>query len=74
MFKENMYAIGFGLILMAILAQQTLETALFRLRKLLGKSAVLVKDGRISLNPNCCWIDVLVFESTLKGIGCFTRA
>ncbi len=48
------------------LAQQTLNTALFRLRKLIGKSAVLVNDGRISLNPNCCWIDVLAFDTTLN--------
>lgn len=47
-------------------AQQALETALFRLRKLVGKSAVLVKDGRVSLNSDCCWIDVLAFETTLK--------
>ncbi len=48
------------------LAKQTLETALFRLRKLIGKSTVLVKDGQISLNLRHCWIDVQVFETTLK--------
>jgi len=50
-------------------AQQALETALFRLRKLVGKSAVLVKDGRVSLNSDCCWVDVLAFEATLKELG-----
>ena len=48
------------------LAHQALETVISRLRKLIGKSAILVKDGRISLNYNYCWVDVLVFESTLK--------
>jgi DNA-binding SARP family transcriptional activator len=48
------------------LAQQTLKTAIFRLRKLIGKTAVIVKDGRVSLNPDCCWIDSAAFEATLK--------
>ena len=48
------------------LAKQALETTLFRLRKLIGKATVLVKDGSISLNPNYCWIDVLAFENTRK--------
>ncbi|MGR8999348.1 MAG: hypothetical protein ACU88J_09905 [Gammaproteobacteria bacterium] len=52
----------------ADLAQQTLKTAIFRLRKLIGKSAVLVSDGRVSLNDNNCWIDVWAFENTLNGL------
>lgn len=48
------------------LAQQTLNTAIFRLRKLIGKNAVLVSDGRISLNDNDCWIDVWAFDATLR--------
>ena len=48
------------------LAQKSLETAVFRLRKLIGKPAVMVKEGRVSLNSDYCWIDALVFENTLK--------
>jgi len=48
------------------LAQQALNTAIFRLRKLIGKSVVVVKDGNISLNPDYCWIDILAFEATLN--------
>lgn len=48
------------------LAKQALETAIFRLRKMIGKTALLVKDGRVSLNADLCWTDVLACEITMK--------
>ncbi|HEY5601528.1 MAG TPA: BTAD domain-containing putative transcriptional regulator [Gammaproteobacteria bacterium] len=38
-------------------AHRALETALHRLRKIIGKEQVLVKDRQISLNPRTCWVD-----------------
>lgn len=40
-----------------------LQVALTRLRKLIGDTeAVLVQDGCVSLDPNRCWVDALVFD------------
>jgi DNA-binding SARP family transcriptional activator len=37
-----------------------------RLRKLLGRDeAILLEDGRLSLNAGCCWLDVWAFERTI---------
>ncbi|MGR8935382.1 MAG: hypothetical protein ACU837_13475 [Gammaproteobacteria bacterium] len=47
-------------------AQQSLETALFRLRKLIGKDSITVSGGKISLNKRRCWLDVWVFEQLLE--------
>ncbi|SDY93134.1 BTAD domain-containing putative transcriptional regulator [Nitrosomonas sp. Nm33] len=47
------------------LARQSLETALHRLRKLLGKEAVILSSGLISLNSSYCWLDLWVFEATV---------
>lgn len=46
------------------LARRSLETALHRLRKLIGREAVLVNAGMISLNDNYCWLDLWSFEMT----------
>ncbi|MBP9915519.1 MAG: hypothetical protein KBF24_04855 [Thiobacillaceae bacterium] len=43
--------------------KKTLEITLHRLRKLLGgDDAVLLREGRLVLNPERCWIDVWAFE------------
>lgn len=47
------------------LARQSLETALHRLRKLIGKEAVLLNSGMISLNDSYCWLDLWAFEATV---------
>lgn len=47
------------------LAKQSLETALHRLRKLLGKETVILNSGLVSLNSNYCWLDLWAFETTL---------
>lgn len=36
---------------------QSLHTTVHRLRRLLGKKSILVKDGYIGLNPNIVWVD-----------------
>ncbi len=48
------------------MAKQALKTAIFRLRNLIGKSTVLVSDGKISLNEKHCWIDLWAFETTFQ--------
>lgn len=45
---------------------KSLETGLHRLRKLIGKQAVLLKAGRVYLNQNYCWLDLWAFEKTAK--------
>ena len=42
------------------------NTTLSRLRKLIGKEAVHTENGRISLNPNYCWVDCWEFEHRLN--------
>ena len=38
-------------------AVQALRTTLFRLRKLIGEEVILRQDGRLTLDPTCCWVD-----------------
>ena len=48
------------------LAHQSLAKTLERLREMLGDDrAVLLRDGRITLNNRHCWVDVWEFERTL---------
>lgn len=47
-------------------AHENLDKTLQRLRRLLGRSeAVQVIGGRVSLNPELCWVDVRAFEQLL---------
>lgn len=47
-------------------AADAFEVTLRRLRKLLGRDeAILLEDGRLSLNAGCCWLDVWAFERTV---------
>lgn len=42
---------------------QVLATTLHRLRKLLGlKEAIEFRDGQLSVNAGCCWVDAWAFE------------
>jgi LuxR family transcriptional regulator, maltose regulon positive regulatory protein len=44
-------------------AADAFEVTLRRLRKLLGRDdALLLADGRLSLNAGCCWLDIWAFE------------
>jgi DNA-binding SARP family transcriptional activator len=48
------------------LAHQSLAKTLERLREILGDDrAVLLRDGRLTLNNRHCWVDVWEFERTL---------
>jgi LuxR family maltose regulon positive regulatory protein len=50
-------------------AQHALSTALHRLRKLLRRDdAVLVHEGKLSLNPVVVWVDVWAFERLVNGL------
>jgi DNA-binding SARP family transcriptional activator len=47
-------------------ARKSLHTSLHRLRKLLGNEKVLLlRNGRIRLKPEYCWIDAHAFEELL---------
>jgi len=47
-------------------AHQTFKTTVHRLRKLLGKSEVIVvRDGRVSLDSRYCWVDAYALERLL---------
>jgi LuxR family maltose regulon positive regulatory protein len=47
-------------------AARTLHITAFRLRGLLGrKSALIVQEGRVALDPEQCWVDAWQFEHSL---------
>ncbi len=48
------------------LAHQSFATTLRRLRRLLGKEkAILLREGRLTLNGRYCWVDAWAFERLL---------
>lgn len=48
-------------------AQRSLITNLHRLRRLLGGGqSLMVRDGTVSLNPDCCWVDAWACERLLE--------
>ncbi len=55
-------------------AHRSLTTNLHRLRKLLGEDrAILLKHGRLSLNPELCWLDLRAFDAVGQRIESLTR-
>lgn len=47
-------------------AHQLFTTVVYRLRKLLGYDEVIqIQEGRVSLNPRLCWVDVWAFQRLL---------
>ena len=46
--------------------QQSLATSLFRLRKLIGNDTVRRQEGRLSIDPQLCWVDCWMFERLLS--------
>jgi len=46
------------------LAQHALETALYRLRKVVG-DVVLHRDRRLTIDPRRCWVDAVALEALL---------
>ena len=48
-------------------ADRAFATTLHRLRRLLDNDhALQIQDGRLSLNPACCWVDCWTFERLLS--------
>jgi len=46
-------------------ARQDFDTTLYRLRKLLGVAGALVlREGRLSVDPRLCWVDATALERT----------
>ena len=44
------------------------KSALYRLRKILGEDAILVKDHHLSLNPEKVWVDAWALEAELNRV------
>lgn len=56
-------------------AANAFEVTLRRLRKLLGREdAIVLEDGRLSLNAGCCWLDTWAFERAVVGAQTITAA
>lgn len=50
-------------------AHSAFSTTLARLRKLLGgDDTVVIQDGRVSLNPRHCWLDIWALEARIAAI------
>jgi len=43
-------------------AHSTFAVTLHRLRKLLGPNALILSEGRLTLNPKYCWVDVWALD------------
>lgn len=50
-------------------AAAALKTTLARLRKLVGRDAIRLRRGRLSIDETCCYVDALVLERALQGNG-----
>ena len=49
-------------------AQNSLDNAVHRLRKLVGERQVLLQAGALSLNPATVWVDVAALEAALEAV------
>jgi len=49
-------------------AHHAFETTLYRLRKLLGAEALIVKDGQLTLDHRHCWVDCWAFERLASSV------
>ena len=49
------------------LAHRSFETTLYRLRQLIGKDkAIQLKEGRLTLDRQSCWVDAFALEQVLN--------
>ncbi len=49
------------------LAHKSLEITLHRLRRLLGTdAAVMLREGKLGLDPRCCWLDTWELERRIR--------
>lgn len=46
-------------------AKASLKATLHRLRGLIGHEAIIVAEGRLTLDAHCCWVDVWALERRL---------
>lgn len=46
-------------------AKVNTKSTLHRLRKLLGHNVVELREGRLHLNPDCCWLDLVAFRNLM---------
>jgi len=46
-------------------AQNSLKVTVHRLRRMLGQAAIRLHDGKLSLNPEVCWVDAWAFCAAL---------
>jgi len=54
-------------------AHNAFKTTLYRLRHLIGEEAILLQEGKASLNPSSCWVDTTVFELISRRADVFSR-
>jgi LuxR family maltose regulon positive regulatory protein len=48
-------------------SREAFRVTVYRLRRLLeGEDRLLTVDGRVALNPSCCWVDAWAFEHALE--------
>ncbi len=55
-------------------AHNTFRSNLSRLRHILSGEAVIFQEGKVWLDPRCCWVDAWVFERLAEGIGALRKA
>jgi DNA-binding SARP family transcriptional activator len=56
------------------LGQKSFETTLQRLRRLIGNDkALLLQDGRLTLDERLCWMDARAFEEAVRSSECGVR-
>jgi two-component SAPR family response regulator len=49
------------------------KTNMSRLRKIVGEKTILVKDGKVSLNPACVWLDIWALESLAGAVSDYAK-
>jgi len=50
-------------------AHQSFSVTLHRLRKYIGvEEAIVLREGSVSLNPACCWVDAWALERSLSSL------
>jgi len=47
------------------MAHQSFATTLHRLRRITGADAILLSEGRLSLNPEYCWLDLWALKAAM---------
>jgi DNA-binding SARP family transcriptional activator len=48
------------------LAHNSFKMALSRLRNLIGKESIKFQAGKVSINPDCCWVEALASRTEIS--------